>query len=59
MKLYCTEIPNFNDCIGRCRMTPKQRLTLWNWKTLLSKLIKFEEVYIYKKKKLYYLTSNY
>ena len=59
MILYYREIPNFNDCIGRCRITPKQRLILWKWKKLLSKLIKFEEVYIYKKEKLYRLTSSY
>ena len=59
MILYYREIPNFHDCIGRCIITPKQRLILWRWKKLLSKLIKFEEVYIYKKEKLYRLTSNY
>ena len=33
------------------RMPPKYWITLGNWKNLLSNLVEFEEVYIYKKKK--------
>ena len=37
----------------------KNWITLSNWKKVLTKIIKFEEVYIYKKeKRYYYLTYN-
>ena len=60
MILYYREIPIFKNCMGSGRMPPKYWIIMRNWKKILSKLVKFEEVYIYyKKEKLYYLTSNY
>ena len=52
-------IPKFKDCMGSGRMPPKYWIIMSNWKTILSKLVKFKEVYIYKKEKMYCLTSNY
>lgn len=59
MILYYREIPKFHDCMGSGGMPPKYWILMRRWKKILSKLVKFEEVYIYKKEKLYRLTSNY
>ena len=50
-------IPKFKDCMGSGRKPGKYWLTLSNWRKLLLKVVKFEEVYIHKKEKMYYLTS--
>ncbi len=57
MTLY-KSIPKFKGCMGLGRKPIKYWIILYNWKQILSKLVKFEEVYIYKKEKMYSLTSN-
>ena len=50
-------IPKMQMPMGLGGKPAKYWLTLRNWRTFLTKIIKFEEVYIYKKeKKYYYLT---
>ncbi len=50
-------IPQIQHPMGSGRKPGKYWLTLSNWRKLLSKVVKFEEVYIHKKEKMYYLTS--
>ena len=42
-------IPNMQHPMGLGGKPAKYWITLRNWRKLLSKIIKFEEVYIYKK----------
>ena len=51
-------IPKMQHPMGHGKKAVKDWLTLHKWRRLLEKIIKFEEVYIYKKeKKYYYLTG--
>ncbi len=52
-------IPKQQRPMGLGGKPAKYWITLSNWRKLLTKIIKFEEVYIYKKeKRYYYFTSN-
>ena len=57
MTLY-KSIPQYDRRMGYGGKPSGYWIPLRNWKQLLSKLVKFEEFYIYKKEKMYYLTSN-
>jgi hypothetical protein len=52
-------IPKSYQPMGLGGKPAKYWITLRNWRNLLTKIIKFEQVYIYKKeKRYYYLTST-
>ena len=57
-RFLLTSVPQIQYPMGLGRKPAKYWITLRNWDKLLKKIIKFEEVYIYKKeKKYYYLTG--
>jgi len=51
-------IPKMQQPMGLGRKPAKYWITLRNWRKLLTKIIKFEEVYIYKKEKRYYYFTH-
>ena len=51
-------IPKMQHPMGSGRKPGKYWITLSNWRKLLTKIIKFEEVYIYKKEKRYYYLTH-
>ncbi len=53
-------IPKMQHPMGHGKKVIKDWLILHKWRRVLEKIIKFEEVYIYKKEKKYYYlnTSN-
>ena len=57
-RFLLTSVPQIQYPMGLGRKPAKYWITLRNWDKLLKQIIKFEEVYIYKKeKKYYYLTG--
>ena len=57
-RFLLTSVPQIQYPMGLGGKPAKYWITLRNWDKLLKQIIKFEEVYIYKKeKKYYYLTG--
>ena len=51
-------IPKMQHPMGHGKKAVKDLLTLHKWRRLLEKIIKFEEVYIYKKENKYIYSSH-
>ena len=57
-RFLLTSVPRIQYTMGLGRKPAKYWIILRNWDKLLKKMIKFEEVYIYKKEKKYYYSTG-
>ena len=57
-RFLLTSVPRIQYPMGLGRKPAKYWIILRNWDKLLKKMIKFEEVYIYKKEKKYYYSTG-